>query len=108
MNPVFERPKLKSILIISIYIVLMITSAVIFTKYIDRESLQAFVKNSGQWGVALYFLIEVVYVTLTPLFNTFILIASGYIFGGDLGFVLNFFATSICLFFIVIFVRKYG
>ncbi len=103
-----ERPKLKSILIISIYVVLMITAAVIFTKYINRESLQAIVKNSGQWGIAFYFLIEVVYVTLTPLFNTFILIASGYIFGGHLGFVINFFATSIGLFFIVILVKKYG
>lgn len=103
-----EKPKLKSILIISIYVVLMITAAVIFAKYINRESLQVVVKNTGQWGIILYFLIELVYVTLTPLFNTFILITSGYIFGGHLGFVINFFATSVGLFLIVILVKKYG
>src|SRR3989338_991794 len=103
-----ERAKLKSIIVIGLYVTLMIVVAVIFRKYIDRESLQAVVKNSGQWGVIIYFLIQVVYVTLTPLFNTFILIASGYIFGGHLGFVINFFATSIGLFFIVILVKKCG
>src|SRR3989344_808260 len=103
-----ERAKLKSIIVIGLYVTLMIVAAVIFSKYIDRESLQAVVKNSGQWGVIIYFLIEVVYVTLTPLFNTFILIASGYIFGGHIGFIINFLATSLGLFLIVLLVKKYG
>ena len=86
----------------------MIVSAIIFTKYVDRESLQEIVKGSGNFGILVYFLIEIVYVTFTPLLNTFILIGSGYIFGGHLGFIINFLATSIGLFLIVLLVKKYG
>jgi len=50
----------------------------------------------------------VIYVTLTPLFNTFILIASGYIFGGNLGFIINFLATTLGLFLIILLVKRYG
>ncbi|OGL66324.1 hypothetical protein A3F52_04490 [Candidatus Uhrbacteria bacterium RIFCSPHIGHO2_12_FULL_47_11] len=86
----------------------MVIAAVVFSKYIDRESLQALVQNSGGLGIVVYFLIEVVYVTLTPLFNTAILIASGYIFGGHVGFAINFFATTLGLFLIVFLVKRYG
>src|SRR3989338_8255810 len=103
-----ERAKLKSIIVIGLYVTLMIVAAVIFSKYVDKESLQGTVESSGQWGIAIFFLIEVVYVTLTPLFNTFILIASGYIFGGHIGFIINFLATSLGLFLIVLLVKKYG
>src|SRR3989338_1996890 len=66
-------------------------------------------KVAAGFGLGIiYFLIEVVYVTLTPLFNTAILIASGYIFGGHLGFIINFFATSLGLLLIVLLVRKFG
>lgn len=103
-----DRSKLKSIVILSIYVALMVVAAIVFSKYVDREALQTVVKNSGNLGIISYFLIEVVYVTLTPLFNTAILIASGYIFGGHVGFLMNFFATSIGLFIIVFLVKKYG
>ncbi|MFH1376455.1 MAG: VTT domain-containing protein [Candidatus Woesearchaeota archaeon] len=108
LNIISEKTKLKSIIIICVYIALMIVAAVIFTKYIDRESLQVVVESSGQWGMVIYFFIEVVYVTLTPLFNTFILIAAGYIFGGHVGFIINFLATTIGLFLIVFLVKRYG
>lgn len=87
---------------------LMVAAAIVFTKYIDRESLQSFIAASGQWGIAIYFFIELFYVTFTPLLNTFILIASGYLFGGLTGFIVNFLATSTGLFLIVFLVRKYG
>jgi uncharacterized membrane protein YdjX (TVP38/TMEM64 family) len=103
-----EQIKLKSILILICYIILMILTAVIFTKYVDRESLQLLIKNSGQLGIFVYILIEIIYVTFTPLFNTFILIASGYIFGGNLGFIVNFIATTIGLFLIIFLVKFYG
>lgn len=86
----------------------MIIAAVVFSKYIDRENLQTIIKNGSELGVVAYFLIEVIYVTLTPLLNTAILIASGYIFGGHAGFIMNFFATSVGLFAIVFLVKKYG
>ena len=86
----------------------MVIAAIVFSKYVDREALQAVVRSGGNLGMVAYFLIEVVYVTLTPLFNTAILIASGYIFGGHVGFVMNFLATSIGLFIIVLLVKKYG
>jgi len=103
-----DRAKLKSVITLSIYVALMVIAAIVFSKYVDREALQVVVKSGGNLGMVAYFLIEVVYVTLTPLFNTAILIASGYIFGGHVGFVMNFLATSIGLFIIVLLVKKYG
>lgn len=105
---IYNRPKLKSIIILTTYIVLMVVFAVLFSKYFDRESLQEFIKQSGQLGIAVYFFIEIFYVTFTPLLNTFVLIASGYLFGGHLGFIINFLSTTIGLLLIVFLVRKYG
>ena len=103
-----KRQKVRSILFISTYIILMIIAAIVFSRYVDQESLQRIIVETGWLGVVAYFLIEVVYVTLTPLFNTFILIASGYIFGGHLGFIINFLATTCGLFLIILLVKKYG
>ena len=105
---IYDRDKFKSIITLSIYVALMVIAAIVFSKYVDREALQIVVKSGGNFGMVAYFLIEVIYVTLTPLFNTAILIASGYIFGGHIGFVMNFLATSIGLFIIVFLVKKYG
>jgi uncharacterized membrane protein YdjX (TVP38/TMEM64 family) len=100
--------KTKSILLIGGYILLMIAAAVVFTKYVNQDSLQELVEQSGALGIVIYTIIEIVYVTFTPLFNTFILIASGYIFGAHLGFIINFVATAIGLCLIVLLVRTYG
>ena len=108
IKKVSEKTKLKSIAIISVYIFLMIITAIVFSKYVDREGLQTIVVESGKVGIVIYFFIEVIYVTLTPLFNTFILIASGYIFGGHLGFIINFLATTCGLFLIILLVKRYG
>src|SRR3989344_7195976 len=107
-DSIIPQSRKKSISILVVYIALMVIAAIIFINYVDRENLQEIVKNSGQFGIVAYFLIEIIYVTFTPLFNTFILIASGYIFGGHLGFVINFLATTIGLFLIVFLVKKYG
>jgi uncharacterized membrane protein YdjX (TVP38/TMEM64 family) len=108
-NKLFHNQvKLKSIITLSIYVFLMIITAIIFNKYVDREALQSVVNASGALGVITYSIIEIIYVTLTPLLNTAILIVSGYIFGGDVGFIINFLSTSIGLFIIVLLVKKYG
>lgn len=102
------RPKIKSSLILSTYILLMVTAAVVFTKYVDQDSLQTVVKSAGPLGIIIYSLVEIFYVAFTPLLNTFVLISSGYLFGGHLGFIVNFLSTSIGLFLIVFLVKKYG
>ncbi len=102
------KNQIKSAILISIYISLMILAAIIFSLYINKESLQEIVKNTGAFGIIIYFIIVVIYVTLTPLFNTAILIASGYIFGGQLGFVINFLGTTVGLFLIIFLVKTYG
>ena len=102
------KNQIKSAILISIYISLMILAAIIFSLYINKESLQEIVKNTGTFGIIIYFIIVVIYVTLTPLFNTAILIASGYIFGGQLGFVINFLGTTVGLFLIIFLVKTYG
>jgi len=103
-----SKTKLRSIAIITIYILLMVVTAIIFSKYINKESLQTIVQSTGSLGILLYFLIEVIYVTLTPLLNTIILITSGYLFGGHTGFIINFLATTLGLFLIIFLVKKYG
>ena len=103
-----DRARSQSILILGIYLVLMIVAAIIFSLYVDKDSLQAVVRSSGALGIVAYFLIEVVYVTLTPLLNTVILVTSGYLFGGHGGFLMNFLATSVGLFVIVLLVKRYG
>ena len=103
-----KKPNQKSVFILSVYIILMIASAIFFSNYINQESLQELVERSGQLGIITYFLIEVFYVTFTPLLNTFVLIASGYLFGGHLGFTINFLSTTVGLLLIVFLVKKYG
>lgn len=105
---IHDKKKLRSISILVAYLFLMIFAAIIFSRYVDQDFLQDTVENSGIFGVLIYFLIEVFYVTFTPLFNTFILIASGYLFGGHLGFIINFLATASGLFLIVFLVKRYG
>lgn len=103
-----ERTKRKSVAILGAYLGVMIAAAIIFGTQIDKDVLQEAVSNSGPLGAVTYFLVEMVYVTFTPMLNTFILIASGYIFGGHIGFIINFLSTAAGLFLIVFLVRKYG
>lgn len=98
----------KSIAILGVYLGIMVGAALTFSLYVDKDVLQEIVRNSGPLGIVTYFFIELVYVTFTPLLNTFVLIASGYIFGGHVGFILNFFSTVAGLFLIVFLVRRYG
>ncbi len=109
INNLFSSKKrIKSLITLISYLALMVIIAFIFKKYINREALQTIVKNSEQLGIIIYYLIEVAYITFTPFMNTFILIASGYIFGGLLGFIVNFLAATSSLFLIVFLVKKYG
>jgi len=106
---IWKNPnKLKSAVKLLLFVLIVLGLAFIFHKYINREALQLIVKNSGNLGIVVYFLIETVYITFTPFFNTFILIASGYIFGGLTGFFINFLASTSSLFLIVFLVKKYG
>jgi len=105
---IFNNSKLSSIIILCIYILFMTIAAFVFSKYVNKEVLQELVKNSGSLGMFVYFLVEVVYVTFTPLLNTFVLIFSGYLFGGHIGFIINFLSTTAGLFLIVFLVKKYG
>src|SRR4030067_551979 len=93
--------KFKSILLLGVYIVLMIVAAVVFNRYVDKDTLQVVVEKAGHMGILVYALVEVIYVTFTPLLNTFILIVSGFIFGGHVGFIINFLSTIVGLFLIV-------
>lgn len=106
---IFENElKMKSLAVLAGYLCLMIFAAFFFQKYVNKDVLQELVGRSGQFGIIIFFLIEVVYVTFTPLLNTAILILAGYIFGGLTGFFINFLANTAGLFLIVFLVRKYG
>lgn len=103
-----KKNEVKSIISLVSYGLLIVVVAFLFKRYVSREVLQTIVQNSGSLGVFIYYLIEVAYITFTPFLNTFILIASGYIFGSQLGFIVNFLAATSSLFLIVFLVKKYG
>ncbi len=100
--------KTKSLLVLLAYALIVIVVAVFFKRYLDQETLQLLVQKSGQWGMAIYLIVEILYIVFTPFLNTFILIASGYLFGGLLGAVINFIAAITSLLLIVFLVKKYG
>ncbi len=107
-NKGMKKTQVKSLISLLGYGLLIVGVAFLFKKYISRDVLQSIVTSSGNLGVFFYYLIEVAYITFTPFLNTFILIASGYVFGGQLGFVVNFLAATSSLFLIVFIVKKYG
>lgn len=90
------------------YIAVMIAVALLLRQYVDREVLRAVVERNGSLGIWLFLLIEYLYVVLVPIYNTPIHLASGYIFGGNMGWLLNFISTTAGLFTIVALVRYYG
>lgn len=104
----FNQKKIKNLLPLILYGLLMFIAAFLIKKYVNREILQEIVSSSGNLGIFVYYLIEVAYITFTPFLNTFILIVSGYIFGSFLGFIVNFLAATTSLFLIVFLVKKYG
>lgn len=103
-----DLTKTKSLLVLFAYSLFIILVAVFFKKYLDQETLQLLVEKSGQWGVLTYLFIEILYIVFTPFLNTFILIASGFLFGGLLGALINFIAAISSLLLIVFLVKKYG
>lgn len=103
-----DLTKTKSLLVLFAYALFIILVAVFFKKYLDQETLQLLVQRSGQWGVLTYLFLEILYIVFTPFLNTFILIASGYLFGGLLGVLINFIAAISSLLLIVFLVKKYG
>lgn len=105
---IFKKKHLKSLVPLVLYALLMVVVALLIQKYVNREMLQDVVRSSGNFGIFVYYLIEVAYITFTPFLNTFILIVSGYIFGGLLGFMVNFLAATTSLLLIVFLVKKYG
>jgi uncharacterized membrane protein YdjX (TVP38/TMEM64 family) len=103
-----SKAKIKSLFTLFGYGLFLVVVAFFFNKYVDRPVLQNIVSSAGKLGVLVYYLVEVAYITFTPFLNTFILIASGYIFGGALGAIINFLAAISSLFLIVFLVKKYG
>jgi len=95
-------------LILSIYIAFMVALAFVVTQYVDKDALRVLIESSGTLGVILFLIIEYLYVVFVPIYNTAIHIASGYIFGGQLGWILNFIATTAGLFTIIWLVKSYG
>ncbi len=103
-----DQIKLKSVLVTLAYIFLMVVAAVLFSAYVDENNLRTIVTGTGLLGPVIFFLLETVYVTFTPLLNTAIYITSGYLFGASGGFVINFLSTVCGLFLIVFLVKRFG
>ncbi|MFZ5391353.1 MAG: TVP38/TMEM64 family protein [Patescibacteria group bacterium] len=106
---IFKPNKSKrSLFYLLSYLVFTTIAGLLIAKYMDRQSLQSVVNNLGNLGILVFWLVEILYIILTPFYNTAIHIAAGYIFGGFWGFVLNFTATTVGLMLIVVLVKKFG
>ncbi|MDP2586174.1 MAG: VTT domain-containing protein [Candidatus Komeilibacteria bacterium] len=95
-------------LVLAFYLLLIVGSGFVLHTYVDREFLRQWVLNFGAWGPAAYGLFVYLYVIVAPFANTPIHMASGYIFGGHVGLVINFIATTAALFTIILLVKRYG
>lgn len=76
--------------------------------YVDRTWLRNIIDQSGSAGIVVFILVEYVYILLVPFYNTPIHLASGYFFGGTIGFVLNVITTTAALLTIIALVKRYG
>ncbi|MFA5031231.1 MAG: VTT domain-containing protein [Patescibacteria group bacterium] len=97
----------KAVLYILLYIAVVIIAGFFLKQYVDREQLRALTESTGIWGILVFGCIEYLYVIFVPI-NTTIHLISGYLFGGDLGWVLNFITTTAGLFTIIFLVKRYG
>jgi uncharacterized membrane protein YdjX (TVP38/TMEM64 family) len=86
----------------------MIVAGYLAVSFIDRFLLQAWVAEAGKGGIAVFLIVEYLYVVFVPLYNTPIHVAAGYIFGGSLGWLLNILATTAGLFTIIGLVKWFG
>jgi len=91
-----------------LYISLMIILASALGQFVDKEWLQSTVSNYGSLGIVIFLFIEYSYIIFVPVYNTTIHLAAGYIFGGNLGWLLNFLATTAGLFTIILLVKRFG
>ena len=101
-------PPKKAWIVLGLYIAFMVCLAFLLPQFIDREWLRSIVDQTGIWGIGVFLVIEYFYIIFVPIFNTTIHLAAGYIFGGNLGWVLNFITTTAGLFTIILLVKKFG
>jgi len=96
------------LLVLFLYVVLMLLALALLNQFTDRTVLQDFVKSFGKLGVLVYGIIAYLFVVFVPGYNTPIHIASGYIFGPQLGWLINFITTTAGLFTIIFLVKRFG
>ena len=99
---------MKAWIIVLLYLALMTSLAILLKHYVDQDILSSFVESKGLAGIFLYILIEIFFIILVPIYNTPLHIASGFIFGGMLGWLINFVSVTIGLSLIVFLVKFYG
>lgn len=98
----------RALLAIALYIGLMLLAGWGVSEFVDRENLRRLVDSYGGLGILGFLLVEYVSVVLAPGYNTAIHIAAGYVFGGQLGWLLNMVATTAGLFTIIAIVKIWG
>ena len=103
-----ELSSVKAWIIILLYLVFMTSLAIFLKQYVDPEILSSFLETKGLTGIFLFVLIEVFFVIFVPIYNTPLHIASGFIFGGMLGWLINFISVTIGLSLIILMVKVYG
>lgn len=90
------------------YILATVIIGVLLAEYFDRDLLRGVVNRNPKSGIILFLIIEYLYILFVPIYNTPVHLAAGYIFGGNLGWLLNFVTTTGALLTIVALVKRYG
>lgn len=102
------RQVYKAILFVVTYLLLMGAALIAANKYLDQDTLQKIVSGTGSIGILIYSVISYIWVILVPGYNTPIHVVSGYIFGSELGWLVNFISTTAGLLTIIWLVKRFG
>jgi len=94
--------------VIVLYVVATIVIGLAATHYINREALRLMLQHADGWATPVFVVIEYLYIVLVPFYNVGIHLAAGYIFGGNVGWLLNWITANLGLFTIVWLIKRYG
>lgn len=100
--------KTRATVLLTLYILLMVTAGFAVSIYIDQETIRSYVVDKGFLSYIIFGIFEYLYVVFVPLYNTAVHLMAGYIFGGEIGWLINFIATTAGLITIIYLVKRWG
>ncbi|OVE75131.1 hypothetical protein BVX95_00110 [archaeon D22] len=103
------KNRLKGLTIIFFYLLFMIVVWYLVSSFlVDKEAIRNIVAGYGFLAPIIFIIIQITQNIIAPIAHYPILIAGGFIFGGELGFIYNWIGTLIGTFVIIMLSKRYG